>query len=182
MLTRQLQVSSLSSWVPQDSQCSQIVRALTFITYLSGLSQDFLSLRDQKRDEEHDPWPLTLSRGRRQKMQKNRCFEQFSDLTENINWKKISNMNPHHLMRARRSSSERAPAPEESRTGRSPSPRSQIFPGSLPPAWCCCSNASSRVPRGAHWSGDWTQRTCSCNLDQRSNVTNRKSYASKKKK
>lgn len=78
----------------------------------------------------------------------------FSDLVE-----KISNMNPHHLMRARRSSSERAPAPEESRTGRSPSPRSQIFPGSLPPAWCCCSNASSRAPRGARWSGDWTQRT-----------------------
>lgn len=77
MLTRQLQVSSLSFWVPQDSQCSQIVQALTFITYLSGLSQDFLSLRDQKRDEEHDPWPLTLSRGCKAKKAKNRC----SDIT-----------------------------------------------------------------------------------------------------
>lgn len=117
-------------------------RALTFITYSSAFS------RDSPRPARSEAQP----RGTRPPTSPDPFLEmQLAKISQNLGKrKKVST--PHRLRRARRSSSERAPAPEESRTGRSRSPRSRTFPGSLPPAWCCCWSAWSRLPRGARWS------------------------------
>lgn len=120
------------------------VWALTFTTYSSAFSQDF---PQPVNPEDPDPWPLwTLFWHRNMKTSPKLSEEE----------KKVST--PHRPGRARRSSSERAPAPEGSRTGRSRSPRSRTFPGSLPPAWCCCWSAWSRLPRVARWSEGWVPR------------------------
>lgn len=70
---------------------------------------------------------------------------------------KINNL-PYHLRRGLQSSSVQAPAPEESRIGRSRSPQSPIFPRNLPPTWCCYWSASTRVLRGERLSADYSVR------------------------
>lgn len=135
--------------LPMDPSARfRTARALTFITYSSASSQDFPR---PARSEAQPP-------GTRPPTSPDAFLEmQLANLSQNL-WKRKKVSTPHRLRRARRSSSERAPAPEESRTGRSRSPRSRTFPGSLPPAWCCCWSAWSRLPRGARWSGGWAPR------------------------